>query len=393
MPVLPFYSQWQARLDPREAAVVEPVTAFARDVIAPLARDPSAQCDGLPRAIVAQWSALGMLGLEVPVERGGLGASYFAKIRVVQELARWSFACAFALNNMQSVAVRVARFGNDEQRARLLPSMLSGERIAAFALTEPGAGSDLAALSTTARRVAGGWILDGEKAWIANGTIVDTILVLAQTGSGAKGVAGFLVDLKAEGVERQMPHAVTTGRALGLAGVRLGACFVPDRDLIHAPGDAFRIALGGINGARVHVAAMCTAMLEHSLAIAVDHAGRRRAFDVPVLSHQGLRWQLADVATELEAADQLVYRAATLIAAGQDASLAAAHAKKFAVGVAERGIAACMQAMGAEGLLGAHPLARHLAEVRMAAYADGTTEMQNERIGQLLAAHHRLPPD
>ena len=386
----PLFSQWQSRLGDAERAALAPLAAFSTNVIAPFAQRDAHERGPMPRDIVAQWAALGMIGLQTPTASGGLGASYFAKICAAQAIARSSFACAFSLNNIQSVATRIARFGTDEQRRRWLPAMLRGECIGSFALTEPGAGSDLGAITTTARRVDGGWVLDGEKAWITNGAIVDLLLVLAQTGQGVSGIGGFLVAMNGPGVERLAAHAVSAGHAVGAAGVRLRGCVVADDDVIHAPGDAFKVAMGGINGARTHVAAMCVAMLEQSLALAVDYAGRRQAFGVPLIRHQGLRWQLADVATELEAANQLVYRAAELIDAGAESSLAAAHAKKFAVGAAQRGIAACAQAMGAQAMLETYPIGRHLADIRLAAYVDGTTEMQNERIGQLLAARYGL---
>jgi alkylation response protein AidB-like acyl-CoA dehydrogenase len=142
----------------------------------------------------------------------------------------------------------------------------------------------------------------------------------------------------------------------------------------------------------VQVAAMISATVESALQLAIGHAGKRHSFGKPLIGHQGLRWQLASVATELEAARLLVDRAADLIEAGADAQIEAAFAKKYAAEMALRGIAACMQVMGAEGLRASHPLGRHMVAARIAAYVDGTTEIQNERIGVALAARYGVAP-
>lgn len=385
-----------ARLTADERASIEAVTAFTREQIEPRLRNGMA--GGLPREIAKGWAALGMTALQTPKALGGLDASYFAKLRAAQALARCSFAAAFSLNNMQSVATRIARHGSAVHRARYLPGLLNGDCIGAFALTEPGAGSDLLALSTAARRVDGGWRLTGEKSWVTNMDLLDIALVLAQTGEGARGLTTFIVELGAPGVVRLAPHDVSAGSWVGLGGVRFDDCFVADDAVLHAPGEAFKVAMMGINGARIHVAAMCVAALEAGLRKTVDHCGQRQAFGRRLLDHQGLRWQLADVATDLEAASLLVFRGADDVAAGRDASLSAAHAKRFATRAAASGLTTCVQSMGAQGLLQSHGLMRQLGEVKLAGYADGSTEMQTDRISQLLSQHygssaaaHKLP--
>jgi acrylyl-CoA reductase (NADPH) len=383
MPDLAFYEQLDDRLRSAEREAVEAVREFARSRVAPLARTSAAR-GTLPREILRGYAALGMTGLQTPRSLGGMDASYYAKVRAAQEIARFSFACAFSLNNLQGFTTRIARYGTPSQRERYLRGLLSGDLAGAYALTEPEVGSDLSAIQTRATRVDGGWVLNGEKAWIANSHLVDVILVLAQTGSGARGIGGFLVPLSAAGAQRMAPYDVAAGQLLGAGGVALRDCLVPDDDVLHAPGDAFKVALQHINGARIHVAAMCVAMLEAALSQAVAYCSRRVAFGRTLLSHQGLRWQLSDVATDLEAAHQLVVRGAELVHSEQDATLSAAHAKKFAVTAAIRGIEACIQAMGAQGTLDRYGLMRQLGEAKLAAYADGTTEMQTERIGQLL---------
>ena len=340
-----------------------------------------------PRETMRAAAALGLTRIQVPAAHGGLDLRFRAKVRIVEEIARDDFAFAFALVNAHNAAARLARDGNDSQRARFLAGLLRGDLIGAVSLTEPGAGSDFPAIRTSAERVAGGWRLNGEKAWLTNGVVVDVIVVYAQTdaAAGAKGIAAFVVDAKRKGFERGAAYALAGAHAIGAAGFRLAGYCAADEDLFYAPGAAFKNALDSITGARIYVAAMCCGMVEEALLLALARTRERSTFGRPLIERQGLRWMLADVATDLEAAHLLSYRAARLLEAGEDAVLAAAHAKKFAARMAELRLPQCMQAYGAEGLMQTHPFGRHLAAARAAHYADGSTEMQNERIAAYLA--------
>lgn len=384
----PFYAIWEERLTEAERALQPGIRRFCEEVIAPFAQEAARSRSPMRKSLLREWAKLGMLGLQTPTELGGLGASYFARIRMVQQLARHSFACAFSLNNAQSMVLSIATKASLEVRNRFLPGLLTGEYVASVALTEPGGGSDLGAMKTVARRAPGGWVISGEKAWITNASIADLMVVAAQTGSGTAGIGRFVVDMASPGASRTEPHPLATGHPAGVGGVRFDEVFVPDAYAMDAAGEGFRQSMEGINGARVHVAAMCVAALEAALGIAVRYGANRIAFGKRLLDHQGLRWELADVATQMEAANLLVLRGAELIHAGQPSTLAAAHAKKFGASVAIRGVEACMQSMGAEAMLDQWPLSRQLGELKMAAYADGTTEIQNERVGTYLLKHY-----
>ena len=369
-----------------EAKLIARAEEFARRVIAPNAALWEAERKSLPRPVIQEWAALGLNALQVSEARGGGGASFHCKLRVAEAMAAHCFASAFALNNMQGSVTRMEREGAPAQIERYLPPLMSGAIICAPSLTEPGAGSDLGAITTRATKMSGGWVLDGEKAWITNGTIADQLILYAQTDppAGLKGIASFIVDLHAPGVERLPAEILFGGAAIGASSVRMTGLHVPDDALFAPPGEAFRRALAGITGARIHVAAMICASVKNALQIAVRYGGTRHSNGKPLLDHQGLRWSLADVATHLAAAEALVSRAAVLFEAGTDAQIEAAFAKKFSVEMAQAGVAACMQAMGAAGLRAQYPLGRHLAASRIAAYVDGTTEIQNERIGSAL---------
>ena len=369
-----------------ESRLLDLARHFSRDEVGPNAARWEDE-RSYPRERIRAAAALGLTRIQVPAAHGGLDLCFRAKVRIMEEIARDDFGFAFALVNAHNAAARLARDGNDSQRARFLAGLLRGDLIGAVSLTEPGVGSDFAAIRTSAKRVAGVWRLNGEKAWLTNGTAVDVIVIYAQTdaAAGAKGIAAFVVDTKRKGFERGAAYGLAGAHAIGAAGFRLVDYVAADEDLFYAPGTAFKNALGSITGARIYVAAMCCGMVEEALLLALARTRERSTFGRPLIERQGLRWMLADVATDLEAARLLSYRAARVLEAGEDAVLAAAHAKKFATRMAEARLPQCMQAYGAEGLLQTHPFGRHLAAARAAHYADGSTEMQNERIAAYLA--------
>ncbi len=340
--------------------------------------------------VFEQAAAVGLTGIEVPKYLGGLGLGFQSKITAAEIITRSSMAAAFAIVNTQNVAARLAEIGSLSHKRNLVPEMLAGRRIGSTALTEPGAGSDFGAISTSAAQTPGGWVLNGEKAWITNARISDVIICYAQTepGSGPRGIASFLIDGTKPGFVRNEPYDLSGGHLIGTGGFRLHDYRAADEDLLTEPGSGFASALAGVNGARVYVAAMCNAMVRSSLEVATAYGRERKAFGKELLDHQGLAWSLASVANRLEASVLLTDKAVGLIESGatKEVILAAAHAKKFATEFAEPAIATCIQAMGAEGLRDRYPLGRHLAEARIANFVDGSTEIQTERIARSLAS-------
>lgn len=370
-----------------EKRLIAKARAFARDVVGPKAGTWERE-RRFPREAIEAAAAFGLAGIETPVAEGGQGARFSAKLRIAEEIARQDFAFAFSLINTQNVAARIALGGVTAHKAKFLPELLRGTLIGGTALSEPGAGSDFPAIVTRAKKIADGYELDGEKAWITNVAAGNVFIVYAKTALEAKGdsIAAFLVDARAPGFERLPPFKLMGGHAIGVGGFRLKGLRVAEEDMLYPPGQAFKRALVSINGARAYVAAMCCGMIAEALDLAAERGLERRTFGQTLLAHQGLRWSLADVATTLEAMRLLAYRAAKLIDEGKDAMLAAAHAKKFAAENTLAALAACQQAMGAEGLRDAYPLGRHMAGARIAAYVDGSTEMQNERIGATIVS-------
>lgn len=378
-----------AELSPVDLDLAARAERFAAGHIAPHAAEwERRRQPGLPADVVSAFAASGLLTSNVPAGHGGGGMSFRGKIAVAEVLARHCLPSSFALINLINGPFRIWRDAADDQKRRYLPDLMSGRRVIALALTEPQSGSDFASQATTARRVEGGWRLTGRKAWVTHAPIADLCIVYAQTDAAqrARGIASFIVDLRAAGCRMGEPYRVETGSVIGCADLDLEDCHVADADVMQQPGEAFARALGSINAARTHVAAMCCAMTGAALAVAVGYARERRAFGATVTSHQGMRWKLADLAAELEAARLLTYRAAGLVEAGKDAVVPAAMAKKAAVETATRVLPECLQIMGANGLRSDYPVARHMLAARIAGFVDGTTEIQKDRIGRVLLA-------
>jgi alkylation response protein AidB-like acyl-CoA dehydrogenase len=376
-----------AKLSRDETALIETARAFAAEVVAPNAAQWEAE-RRLPREAIAAACEAGLGGLLVPEELGGQGAGFAATAGIVEVLSATDFGFTFPLIVHNNLAGNIARNGSAAQQARYLPDMMAGRKIGAFLLTEPGTGSDAAGITTRAMPSNGGWSLAGEKAWVTSGVSADILSVYVQTDPAAswRGIACFLVDADTAGVVRGAPYALIGGHATGVCDITFEDCQVGEEALFIPPGKAFKAAMAGIDIARANVSMACCGMLETALETALDYTGRRRAFGQTTAEFQGLQWELADVATDLEAARLLARQAVAMFDAGADSVIAAAHAKKFATRVAFKGIHACMQAMGAVGARADYPLARHLAAVKLAEYMDGTTGIQNVVIARKLFA-------
>lgn len=369
-------------LTAEEAALLDRAATFTAKTVAPQANEWE-RARRQPVEALREAAALDLLRLETPKEQGGLGHRYLVKLALCDEMSRADMAFTFSLVNTQNVAARLALSPAARHRDVHVPALMSGDIFGATALSEPGAGSDFSSIRTRAEKRDGGWRLDGEKAWITNCAIADLFITYVQTdpAAGWRGIACILVDARRDGFTRRPAYDLIGGHAIGAGGFALENYLAPEEDLIAPPGEAFKLAMKGVNGARVYVAAMCAGLLADALEKALGHGAARETFGRKLLDHQGFNWSLGDVANDLEALRGLTRAAGRLIDEGGDAVMAAAHAKKFAGRVTLARIADCIQAMGAAGLREEHGLGRHLACAKIAAYTDGSTEMMNERIG------------
>lgn len=338
------------------------------------------------QALMHEAGRLGLLGVQIPRSLGGLGLPFSSKVKLTRLLAAADFGVAMAIVNSHNVAEHLGRMGSADLIGRWVPRLLSGELVGCTALTEPDAGSDASAMLTYAQATSDGWQLNGSKTWITNAMHADVVIVYAQTrkGTGAPGIAAFVVDALATGFERtdQQPQGPVSSIGSGSFELKHYRC--SGQDVLARPGVAFKDILNSLNGARVYVAAMCCGMVERALTLTSEYGLFRQSFGVNLHAHQGWRWRLADAAIDLEAANLLVDHASALVDSGDHAraQLAAAKAKVFATRMARSHLAELLHAMGAEGLNEQLPLVRHLASAQVASLVDGSTEMLLERIAR-----------
>jgi len=377
-------SLFSGPLNPADQHFIDKAKVFADEHLKPHAEhweQTRQQPENTLRMAISQFA-----GIRIPQKLGGNGSSAATIARVYEELAKIDigFTCALAVHNIVTIAASL--IDNISLRDQNLGKLISGEAIGAFLLTEPDIGSDATSIQTSAIEEKGKYFINGSKAWVTNGVNADILAVFAQTipGSGTKGIAGFVIKPDMPGVSAKPAYNMLGNHAMGVNELKFSNCAADAKLMAFAPGAGFKAAMYGINVARFGVAAMCNGALEGGLNTAVDYAKKREAFGRPIIRHQGLQWQLAEAATQLEASRMLTYRAAEIIDKGEDVTVMAAHAKKFATRAAFEGLSTAMQVMGANGLLRENPLARQLSGARVTYYMDGTTEIQNVVIGRSL---------
>jgi alkylation response protein AidB-like acyl-CoA dehydrogenase len=359
------------------------VRTFVRSHVEPQAA-AWARGETLDDELFLHAARIGLTRMELPVADGGLGLAFRAKVQACAIIAAADFGLAMALINTHNVAKRLAISAPVTIAQRFLPGLLSGEAAACTALTEPSAGSDVAAMTCAARPVSGGWRLEGEKTWIVNARRARLSIVYAQTGEQgtSEGIVALLVDLTENGCVRYLIESGFSQQSMGTGGFRLNGCFVPEAHQILPAGTAFKAILGEINGARIYVAAMCCAMVSASLNIARLYGETRHSFGKPLQQHPAWREPLAICATRLAAAWALVEAAIVATESGAETRHLAAAAKVNAVTLAQAQLPVLLHAMGAEGLKESYPFARHIGAAQMAALTDGSTAMLLDRLAR-----------
>lgn len=327
---------------------------------------------------------LGLFGIELPKAAGGLGFDFAHKAAVCATLAAVDFGFGMSIVNTQNAARRL-HLSAPALAAHHLAGLLSGQTSACTALTEPGAGTDVAALQTRATQLPHGWVISGRKDWIINARHARLSIVFAKCGAGddADAIGAFAVDLTAPGVTRHATEAGFDQTSLGTGGFTLDAVTLPPEALILPPGTAFVSILSEINGARAYVAAMCCAMLGAAIDTVAAYGQTRTSFGKPLMDHQAWRLTLAQAQTDLAATQSLTDRAVAAITHDPAAQILAAQAKVHAVQTCQRHLPVLLHAMGAEGLRATHGLTRHLAAVQSAALTDGAITPLLERVARL----------
>ena len=350
---------------------------FATEKVLPRAAEIDEQ-GKIPPEILREMGALGFMGTYVPEKYGGAGLDAVSYALVVEEINRACASTGVVLCSHMSLAVDpILRHGNDAQRGRYLPKLARGEWIGCFALSEPAAGSDAAAMRTTARRDGDAWILNGTKNFITNGSLANVAIVFAQTDAKQKhkGIAAFIVEKGTPGFSVGKLEKKLGIRGSDTAQLIFQDARVPAANLLGGVGDGFRIALSTLDGGRISIAAQAVGIARACLEDSLAYAKQREAFGKKVADFQAIQWMLADMATEIDAARLLTWRAAALKDADEDHVLAAAEAKLFASDVAVKAARDCVQIFGGYGYLKDFPAERHYRDAKITEIYEGTSEI------------------
>ena len=358
---------------------------FAQREVAPLAARTDRE-HRYPEEAIAKAAALGLLGITIPEDFGGGGMNHTAFATLIEEVAAVCASTAVIIDVHTSVGMEpILNFGSVAQKERWLPRLASGDAIGAFALTEPGAGSDAGSLATSARRVDGGYILNGSKIFITNLGRAGTYIVMARTGDrGASGISAFVVEGDTAGLTCGAPfdkmglHGSPTGE-LTLADV-----FVPDDHLLGGEGRGFSIAMTALDAGRIGISAQAVGLARGALEDAVRYVKERQQFGKPVAEFQGIQWMLADMATQLEAARIMTYRAAALCDAGLPFAREASMAKLFSTDTAMRVTTDAVQLLGGYGYIEEFPAARRMRDAKACQIYEGTNQVQRVVIARQL---------
>jgi alkylation response protein AidB-like acyl-CoA dehydrogenase len=331
-----------------------------------------------PRELFGKLAELGLMGACVPEEYGGAGADFLSYMLVLEELSRADAGVGVTVAvHTSACTLPILNFGSEEQRARFVPPLARGEGIGAFALTEPEAGSDAGALRTRAEPTDGGWTITGSKQWITNGAHASTFLLFARTDPdtpGPKGVSAFILDADHVTITREeeklgLNSSVTND--IAVEGVEIGR----DR-LLHDEGKGFTVAMATLDGGRIGIAAQALGIAQAAYDVAREYAKERRTFGKRIAEYQAIQWKLADMATEIDAARLLVYRAAWLKDEGRSHTEEGAKAKLFASETARRQTAEAIQILGGYGYTKEFPVERYYRDAKITEIYEGTSEIQ-----------------
>jgi alkylation response protein AidB-like acyl-CoA dehydrogenase len=365
-------------LDETQTQIRDAARAFARERLAPTAAERDA-AKRFPAEELKELGALGFLGMLVPEAYGGAGLSTVAYALAIEEIAAGDGACSTIVSVHSSVGCApIVKFGTEGQKRRFLPKLASGEWIAGFALTEPQAGSDASNLRTRAERDGDHYVITGSKQFITSGKNGQVMIVFAVTDpdAGKKGISAFIVPTDTPGYE-----VVRVERKLGLHSS--DTCQLAFNDMrisadlrLGDEGEGYHIALANLEGGRIGIAAQAVGMARAAFEAARDYARDRTAFGKPIIEHQAVAFRLADMATRIEAARQLMLHAATLRDAGEPSLSEACMAKLLASETAEKVCSDAIQVLGGYGYLADFPVERIYRDVRICQIYEGTSDVQ-----------------
>jgi len=373
-------------LTPDQEMIRDAVRAFAQEQLWPHAARWDKE-HTFPREAHRGLAALGAYGICVPPEYGGAGLDYVSLALVLEEIAAGDggTSTAISVTNCPVNAI-LMRYGSEAQKKRWLAPLAQGELLGAFCLTEPHVGSDASALRTTATRQGDHYVIDGVKQFITSGRNGQLAIVIAVTdkAAGKKGMSAFLVPTDTPGYEVARLEDKVGQHSSDTAQINFDQCRVPVEHRIGEEGEGYRIALSSLEGGRIGIAAQSLGMARSAFEVAVAYAKERQSFGTAIFNHQAVGFRLAECATQLEAARQLIWHAASLRDAGRPCLTEAAMAKLFASEMAERVCSAALQTLGGYGYVSDFPVERIWRDVRVCQIYEGTSDVQKILIQRAL---------
>jgi butyryl-CoA dehydrogenase len=364
-------------LSEEHKALIELAGKFAQKELAPGAAERDEK-EEFSRELFNKMAELGFAGMFSPEEYGGTNIGFVGSVGVFLEIAKACASSAGTLAVHALIQEPIARHGTEEQKNRYLPLMTSGQYLGAFALTEPGAGSDAAALRTSARRERDHYILQGNKIFITSGGEADLYLVMAKTDKarGAQGVSAFLVEKGTTGFSFGKKEKKLGLRASPTRELIFEDCRIPAENLLGREGAGFRVAMGALEGGRISTPCVYLGPAMAALEKALEYSKTREQFGKPISTFQAIQFSLADMATELQAARWMVYHAAYCLDRGLPANQACSMAKVFATEAAFRATHKALQIFGGYGYTRDYPMERYFRDARLGLIVEGTSEIQ-----------------
>ncbi|MFC7319386.1 acyl-CoA dehydrogenase [Halobacillus campisalis] len=362
------------------------VRDFAKKEVEPTAaeRDEEERFD---REIFDKMAELGLTGIPWPEEYGGIGSDFVSYVIAVEELSRVCASTGVTLSAHISLASwPIYKFGNEQQKKTFLAQLASGEKLGAYALSEPGAGSDVSSMRTQAKLDGDHYVLNGSKVWITNGGVGDIYIVFAKTDpeAGSRGVSAFIVEKGTPGFTFGKKEKKLGIRSSPTTELVFEDCRIPKENLLGDEGQGFKIAMMTLDGGRNGIAAQAVGIAQGALDESVNYAKEREQFGKPIAQHQGISFKIADMATETEAARLLTYQAAYLESEGKPYAKASAMAKLYAGDAAMRITVEAVQVHGGYGYTKDYPVERYMRDAKITQIYEGTNEIQRLVIGRMV---------
>jgi alkylation response protein AidB-like acyl-CoA dehydrogenase len=373
------------QLSEEELMFRDAVAGFAEDEVRPRvsAMESASKIDP---ALIPKYFELGLMGIEVAEEYGGAGGTLFMVTLAVEEISKVDAAAAIVCD-VQNTLVNypISRYGSDVQKAKYLP-LLTSKTVGAYALSESGSGSDAFGLATRAEKKGDRWILNGQKLWITNGAEAGIFIIFANVdpSAGYKGITAFIVERDFTGFKVGKKEDKLGIRASSTTELLLDRCEVPEENVLGPVGQGYKIAINTLNEGRIGIGAQMIGIARGALTAAIDYINERRQFGKPLSDFQAIQFQVAQAATELEAARLMVYNAARLKDAGNDIAREGAMAKLFSSQVCERVTSLCVELFGGYGYTRDYPVEKFYRDAKIGTIYEGTSNMQLQTIAKAI---------